>query len=317
VAAPRPRILILGLPHFGKMLAPQLSGQGWHAEYLAHPGRNPLRWLALLPSLARADVLYLISSRVDGRSPQAMLLRVRKRPTVIQWVGTDALIATEEHARGNVARSVVRKPTHWVDAPWLADELAPLGIHAEYVPLPIPVPNVDPPLLPAEFRVLLYLPEDTFDREVFDTETLLRLPHEFPEVAFTLRPASAATLPPLPANVATPGWSTDVDALYADITVVVRLTNHDGVSFMAVEALARGRYVVWTFPMPGAIQAAGFEPVAAAIRDLHARHRAGSLALNEPGMAYVRANFDEPALLAALDHRLRTLAGERGLRTED
>lgn len=310
--AERPRLLILGLPYFGKMLATHLVQAGWRADYVAHPGRSPRQWVALLPKLARADVLYLISSRVDRRSPQAMLLRVRKRPTVIHWVGTDALIATEEHTRGNVAPQVVRKPKHWVDAPWLADELAPLGIHAEYVPLPIPVPKVDPPPLPAQFRVLLYLPEDAFDREVFDMDTLLRLPREFPEIAFTLRPSSAASLPgTLPPNVQAPGWSNDVDALYADISVVVRLTSHDGVSFMAVEALARGRYVIWTFPMPGAIQASGFDAVAAAIGELHARHKAGTLPLNQPGIEHARTHFDEPTLIAALDERLRGVLSGR------
>ena len=290
------------------MLATQLSAKGWQAEYAPHPGRDPRAWAALLPKLARADLLYLISSRVDRRSPQAMLLRVRNRPTVIHWVGTDALIATEELARGNVARQVVTKPTHWVDGRWLSDELAPLGIHAEYVPLPIPVPHGEPPPLPADFRVLLYLPEDAFDREVFDVETILRLPLEFPDIAFTIRPSSAASLPsPLPANVDAPGWATNIEDLYANTTVVVRLTTHDGVSFMAVEALSRGRYVIWTFPMEGAILASGFEAVAEATRVLYERHKSGALPLNVEGITHTRIHFDQPTLIANVDQRLRAL----------
>ena len=34
---PRGRILILGLPYFGNMLAKDLSGLGWKASFLAHP----------------------------------------------------------------------------------------------------------------------------------------------------------------------------------------------------------------------------------------------------------------------------------------
>jgi hypothetical protein len=140
---------------------------------------------------------------------------------------------------------------------------------SEYVPLPIPIETAPAPPLPEEFRVFLYYPVDAFDREVFDLETMLRLPEEFPDVRFTLAPSTQETLErTLPENVEAVPWIEDMDAEYRRTTAIVRLTSHDGQSFMAAEALSRGRYVIWTHPMPGCIRAEGFEQVSKALRGL-------------------------------------------------
>lgn len=304
----RGRILILGLPYFGKRLAGDLAQLGWKAEFLDHPGRSAAGWARVAKSAARADIVYLIGSRIDRNAPQDRLLRLRRRPVAIHWVGTDVQIAMEEHRRDNVSLRVAERPVHWCDAPWLVDELRTMGIVSEYVPLPISLETSEPAPLPATFSVLLYYPVDAFDREVFDGETLLRLPEAFPTARFTLIPSPAETLPqPLPANLEARAWVDDMDSLYRETTVVVRLTSHDGQSFIAAEALSRGRYVIWTHPMPGCIRAEGFEQVAAALGALAEKHEAGALDLNMDGRRAVLRQFGEGRPLKELDERLRGL----------
>lgn len=304
----RRRVLILGLPYFGQRLAESLTTRGWRARYLPHPGRSLRGWARVAVAAARADIIYLVGSRLDRRSPQALLLRLRRRPVVIHWVGTDVQLALEAHRRRNASARIAERAIHWCDAPWLATELRQAGIRADVVALPIPLPAAEPPPLPSRFTVLLYYPVDAFDREVFDGETLLRLPAAFPAVRFILIPSPAETLPvPPPPNLETPGWVDDMDALYRETTVIVRLTSHDGQSFMAAEALARGRYVIWTHPMPGAILAAGFDAVAAALRALLERHEAGALGLNLEGRRRTLERFGGDAPLREIDERLRLL----------
>jgi hypothetical protein len=304
----RGRILILGLPYFGKMLARDLSSLGWRAEFLPHPGRSAGGWARVAKAAARADIVYLIGSRIDRTSPQDRLLRLRRRPVVIHWVGTDVQIAVEEHRRDNVSLRVAERPSHWCDAPWLVEELRTIGVVSEYVPLPIPVETAPAPPLPEAFSVLLYYPVDAFDREVFDIETMLRLPGEFPGVRFTLIPSPAETLPqPLPPNLEARAWVEDMDALYRETTAVVRLTSHDGQSFMVAEALSRGRYVIWTHPMPGCTRAEGFDQVAKALRGLLKKHEEGSLKVNSSGRRVVLDRFGKGRPLGELDERLRGL----------
>lgn len=304
-------VLILGLPYFGRMLEEILRQCGWTARFVPHPGRNPLGWLRLVPLVARADVVHLISSRIDRGCPQDWLLRFRRGPVVIHWNGTDVLIALDEHRKGNASKRIAGRAIHWCDAPWLVDELAPIGVRGDYVPLPVPVLTGAAPPLPERFRVLLYLPVDAFDREVFDIDTLLRLPRDMPGLDFVLIPSPSDTLPgPLPPNLEARGWVDDMDAFYREITVVVRLTSHDGTSFMVLEALSRGRHVIWTYPMPGVIKASGLEAVTAALRDLADRHAAGTLALNEEGRRHALDHFDRARLIANLDAHLRALLGQ-------
>ena len=303
----RGRILILGLPYFGKMLAEDLGTLGWRAEFLPHPGRSAAGWARVARAAVRADIVYLIGSRIDRNSPQDRLLRLRRRPTVIHWVGTDVQIAAEEHRKGNVSLRVAERPFHWCDAPWLVAELRTIGVLSEYVSLPIPIETAPAPPLPEQFRVLLYYPVDAFDREVFDGETILRLPEVFPETQFTLIPSPPETLPALPPNVDARGWIDGLDGVYRESTVVVRLTSHDGQSFMVAEALSRGRYVIWTHPMPGCIRAEGFQQVEDALRQLLTKHNAGELNLNQSGRRHVLERFGKGKPLRELDDRLRGL----------
>jgi hypothetical protein len=302
----KPRILILGLPYFGRMLEGLLVKRRWEASFAEHPGRDILGWARLVPKVLRADVIYFIGSRIERNSPQDLLMRVRRKPVVIHWVGTDVQIALDEAKTGRVSRRIVDRAIHWADAPWLVDELATIGVTSDEVALPVPgLPSGTPPL-PERFRVLLYCPVDAFDREVFDLDTLLRLPLEFPEISFVLIPSPAETLPgPLPPNLDCRGWVEDIDTLYKDISLYVRLTSHDGVSFMVLECLARGRQVIWPFALPGVIQVSGFEAVAAVVRDLAAKHAAGTLGPNHVGREYVMAHYDAERLTRELSARLR------------
>jgi len=290
-----------------------LSEHGWNARYHPHPGRDIRGWLRLAPLVARAHLVYFISARVDRRSPQAILAILRRRPTVIHWVGADVGFALDAWRAGQASQRLIHGATHLADAPWLIGELREIGIQAAYLPMPVPaIAAGEPPPLPARFRVLVYYPADPVDRESFDAETIFRVVDALPEVSFLLIPSPPETLPaPMPPNLEARGWIDDMDAVYRETTVYLRQTVHDGTSFMAIEALSRGRHVIWAFPVEGAIEARGFEQTISALRDLVARHEAGTLGLNAEGREAVLRNFDPERLAVELDRRLRGALKQR------
>ena len=308
MAERRPRVLLLGLPYFCKDIAAALESRGWEARFLAHPGRSVAGWARVARELVRADVLYLVSARVERGSPLDRLLKVSRRPAVVHWVGTDVLIAREEWAAGRLSERVREGVSHWADAPWLVAELAEMGFRAEMVRLPVKGLSTTLAPLPEEFTVLLYLPVDAFDREVFDVDTILALPSQLPDVRFVLIPSPPETLPGgLPPNLEARAWVEDMDALYAEVTVLARLVSHDGMPFMVLEGLSRGRHVIFPYDLPGVTRASGPGEVTAVLRSLRTRHQQGTLELNEEGAEWVRQDYGGDDVTADLDRRLRAL----------
>jgi hypothetical protein len=78
-------------------------------------------------------------------------------------------------------------------------------------------------------------------------------------------------------------------------------------SFMALEVLSRGRYVIWTHPLAGATLARTRSEVSRALRDLLDRHHRGALELNEHGRATTLARFGGSKQLDEIDRRLQLL----------
>jgi hypothetical protein len=72
--------------------------------------------------------------------------------------------------------------------------------------------------------------------------------------------------------------------------------------------MARGRHVVYSYPLPGVTVASGFEEVHAAIAAWVDRHERGELGLNEQGMGWVQARYRFDEVASALDQRLRSIA---------
>lgn len=280
------KVAVIGLPFYAERSARSLRGLGYRATYIPRPTRDPWSWATLGAGVLSADLVYTIGSSIARNSPADLIGRAGKR-ILMHWVGTDVQAARADHAAGRVSRRLVRNATHWVDAPWLADELASIGIRAECHTLPIEttIGSVIP--LPPDFRVMVYLPAG--DHAAYDVESTLAVVAALPDVHFTLiggRPSPSA----LP-NVESLGYVTDMPAVYRDNVAMLRLVRHDGLSHSVIEALSFGRYVIWSYPFDGAIHATTTDTAVAAIRDLHARFTARRLGPNEDGAESVTQKF--------------------------
>jgi len=69
------------------------------------------------------------------------------------------------------------------------------------------------------------------------------------------------------------------------------MPEHDGLSFMVLEALSAGRHVIWNHPFGGVLEAGNEAEAGLHLRRLLAQHSAGQLALNEVGRDAVRDRY--------------------------
>ena len=102
------------------------------------------------------------------------------------------------------------------------------------------------PDLPPRFTVLAYALDDR--DELYGLDFILELARRRPDIQFLLLAATPTDA--LPENVTSLGWVDDIHPIMSQATVYVRPTSHDGFSYLVLEALATGRYVLWTTPFP-------------------------------------------------------------------
>jgi len=284
------RILVLGHSHFVNMLAPMLSNESM--IFQPFEGGRRLSWV---PSLFRSDACYFIGGGWrDDRFQK--FARFFHKPIVVHWVGTDVLMAGKAKEMGKVSDTVIRANINWAEISWTTKELEAIGVYAEIVPLTSSMVTSELAPLPQEFTVLAYLPST---RPIFyGGHYILRLAREMPDIRILCVGSEESpfhfTSEPLPSNIEFLGHPDSLEDVYLQTTVLIRVVEHDGLSFMVLEALAHGRYVIWSYPLddaPGLSVAKNYEMMREQIDVLYKKNVRGDLMRNFEGAQFVRSHY--------------------------
>jgi hypothetical protein len=313
------RVLVLGQQFTGARIAVALNAAGGAVDATFVPQGDYLRLLAG-PPRAASLVLMRVGYRVGSGSPRGRafdaywsVLR-RRLPRAVgchYWIGSDVLDTIEAARAGTLRRAPfarARDDLHLSVAPWLTSELATVGLEATTALLPAAtrMPAVAP-AMPAEFRVLSYLPAARF--AFYGGPLILAAARLLPDTGFdVVGPGD----PPeaVPPNVRWHGWVGDMSARYGQVSVVVRLPRHDGFGNTVIEGLLNARHVVYTHEVPHVRRLPAMTPEALVevLQELREAHAAGTLAANDAGRTYALATFDEARLVADLVELLRGAA---------
>lgn len=311
------RLLMSGSDYFNRQTREvALYADYWRVTQLDRsriPFR-PLAALVLLNYLLGSDLWYqsygIHAWYGEVFTRTAVALGV---PQVIHWVGDDVLSAgpyLKGRPRFLKFLQGAGGISHWATAPWLVGELEQIGIEAEFVPFTSRKRKryllMEPPDFPEQFTVLTSIPEQ--HPRFYGWEHILRLAEDFPEITVKVVRAGGGFSDRKPANLHFAGWVDDMFNVYANSTVAVRMTEHDGLSGSIQEPLALGRYAVWTYPFPGALLAKDYPTLHNHITGLLNLHRQGLLKHNQAGRRYIKENLDPQVLAENLERKLRQCA---------
>jgi hypothetical protein len=216
-------------------------------------------------------VLYGVPDRFFRR--QIALAIVLGRPLIRWWVGSDVLNVLQDREIRGAALDFNRfVRANITVAPHLRDELASAGIGATFIPSLL---NADPICVPYDSpntkSLLGYLPSSRKDFYGFDiVRQVVEQNHdiEFIVVADETHSVRAYS------NVKSLGWVSDMTGVWDRTGGLLRVTAHDGMPRMVLEALRREKHVIYAWPFPGCRLARNAEEVQAALwssRDMKGR----------------------------------------------
>jgi len=203
------------------------------------------------------DVVYHIFNDMKIESIINMFnsIFLKKNLYVIHWIGSDILnfikikksLSIKMMVKKIATNFLNKRIVHWAGAPWLVDELNQLGINSIYIPLPFELSFSKLAPLPRKINILSYIPDGKEDFYGFDK--LVKIASLNQDIQFKIIANSNKTNLK---NIQSCGWiSKDkVMELYDRSTCFLRMAKHDGLSLSVLEALSRGRYVIWNYKFP-------------------------------------------------------------------
>src|SRR5215469_282513 len=302
------RVLLHGLVYFCRKFPSLLASPGWEFRHF-----DPNRFSELLPAAAylqRCDLAYSWGGRLTQGKFLSIARLLQKKKIVMFWCGSDTLIARKDYEAGRVDQWVAEK-IHWAGSPWLAEEVRAMGLACEYVPSTWVKPPETLPPMPRKFAVLAHL-SSASRVELYGIDHVFEVARRMPKVSFHVVGLLPGESLRAPDNVTVHGRVPALDPFFRQTSVFWRPARHDGLSFAALEALAHGRHVLWSYPFPGAAVAkdatSGYEE----IQRLHELHHYGQLLVNRTGADYVASSFTPAVIRDGILSRWRQVIESQG-----
>ncbi|RPI72392.1 MAG: hypothetical protein EHM47_08370 [Ignavibacteriales bacterium] len=191
------------------------------------------------------DLFHLISPPL----PVIKKLKKFNRPIIYHWIGTDVYrFLNDSIIKRSLKKRLIKSANvkNLVVSKNLKDELKQLNISSKILPLVKLKFTDEIPPLPEKFSVLAYIPANRW--EYYKGDIILQLAAKMPETEFHIVASGEKDFKLN--NVFTYNFIEDLTPFYTSCSVLIRLTVHDGLPKMILEALSYGREVLWNWSFP-------------------------------------------------------------------
>jgi glycosyltransferase involved in cell wall biosynthesis len=240
------RVLVNGLPLFAKRFAEDLQKYDPSSRFIFLDTYNSL-WAKFLFFLYVPFCDCVISMNgVTDNSGSLNLVLWWKKKLILQWMGTDALLAMDRFKQQTIFRKYIDNSYNFVDSQWLMEEVKSLEVPVEYL----------------HFKSVTVMPNDKIYDQIsitsyvaekrqlfYGMDQIAEIARALPNIEFHLFGLNQADFPTTP-NVHFYGWvSPEEFAEKLKVSpIFLRLTDHDGFSVSVIEALGYGCEVIWSLP---------------------------------------------------------------------
>lgn len=165
-------------------------------------------------------------------------------PIIRKWSGSDIYYALKDEKIVHSVRRLNRitSDNFTSEHSGICDELSSIGINCKLLPQVVDSLNSFTPRRGKNnSAVLVYLPDSRY--KFYGLQYVEKLIPEFPEIKFFIVADQKHRLAHYD-NVESLGWVDNMEVVWEQVGLVLRITEHDGYPRTIVEALARGKYVI-------------------------------------------------------------------------
>lgn len=232
--------------------------------------------------IIKSDIVY-IGYGCCKKNIYLYLAKIFNKKTISHWIGTDVLLAKENKDLNKFLKYI---DCNLTCSPILKEELKEIGIDAIEMPIVPNWNNTNFSELPNKHSVLVYMPEKK--EEFYGLEYVKFVAETYPELKFyivandkdTLNLENVEFLGKLP--------SEEMEKLYDKITILLRMPKHDGLSLMLLEALIKGKEIIYSYKFPYTHYATNKEEVKDIIDEIISKQPE----FNKLGHQYVLKNYN-------------------------
>lgn len=299
------RVIIVGLPLFAERLQRELSEFDKSATYI-HLNTYYSKWDKLKAwfLIPMSDIVYSINGTLSPSGVFDRAMRLGKK-VVMHWVGTDVLSA-QEAVKENKALDLYRKNAiHFCEVEWIQDELLEIGVRAEKINIAVFEKEYELRNPSGSLCVLTYIPPNR--AEFYGLNELRQLAFAFPKVSFLIAGTGPGVFDNLPDNIELLGWVKDMNPVFDRAHVCLRFPEHDGLSFFVLEALARGKQVMYRYSFQHCHSADTTEDLKKILTSLVKRFDEGDSLINAEGAEMVSNEYNREKVLGDLSRRLKEI----------
>jgi hypothetical protein len=280
-------VLVAGNPRWARVISSELAAMnvssGLHVGlHQALRGAQP----GAIGRFLSARILHWVSGVTEKKALFTLAKRLNKK-IVMHWIGTDVVNLRDYRTRFKSLPQYISEmvDVNLSDSPGLQEELCQLGVRSEVIRLLPMAVDAEVQPLPDEPAVLAYFSDES-RAEFYGCSFIMSLASHFPDIPFYVVGSERGAIANVPDNVTFLGEVEDMESMYEKTSVFVRFIEHDSLSAMVLEALARGRYVLYSHSFPHTTMLRGIEDAVAAMKKACSAREP-----NHAGAAYVRESF--------------------------
>jgi len=276
------KIGVMGLPYHAKILCEQLNQEGIDAFLIE------ISISKYFKGVRQADIIHSYSTPISYKA--FAIAKLLNRKVVHHWIGSDVLRVLQDkrlRLKAKIANRFVDK--HFALSPYLVDELSSVGIESICIPAVPRNLTFETPPLPQRLTVLTYLPDKK--PGFYGSKIIYKLAEELRDAKFLVVAGTGEGQQKLP-NVEYLGWVTDMVSIYHRSSALVRILEHDGQSLMVLEALAKGRHVIYNYQIPHCHYATDFEGALEILERIKSNPE-----VNVAGSEFVRTKFNQKTII--------------------